>query len=115
MTPKNITHLKALSSLVIALTIGLSATAAEKFIHFSRANQHDIELTNSNDTVKYDPSDWEEVIIAVNNLRNDLKAVTGSDKASIVVGTAGKSKAVDKYTDIANRLKGKWEQYIMNL
>jgi hypothetical protein len=30
MTPKNITHLKALSSLVIALTIGLSATAAEK-------------------------------------------------------------------------------------
>lgn len=113
MTPKNITHLKALSSLVIALTIGLSATAAEKFIHFSRANQHDIELTNSNDTVKYDPSDWEGVIIAVNNLRNDLKAVTGSDKASIVVGTAGKSKAVDKYTDIANRLKGKWEQYII--
>lgn len=113
MTLKNITHLKALSSLVIALSISLSATAAEKFIHFSRANQHDIELTNSNDTVKYDPSDWEGVIIAVNNLRNDLKAVTGSDKASIVVGTAGKSKAVDKYTDIANRLKGKWEQYII--
>lgn len=113
MTLKNITHLKALSSLVIALSISLSATAAEKFIHFSRANQHDIELTNSNDTVKYDPSDWEGVIIAVNNLRNDLKAVTGSDKASIVVGTAGKSKAVDKYTDIVNQLKGKWEQYII--
>lgn len=113
MTPKNITHLKALSTFVIALSISLSATAAEKFIHFSRTNQRDIELTNSNDTVKYDPSDWEGVIIAVNNLRNDLKAVTGSDKASIVVGTVGKSKAVDKYTDIVNQLKGKWEQYII--
>ena len=35
--------------------------------------------------------------MAVENLRNDLRAVTGSDKAPVVVATVGKSELAKKY------------------
>ncbi|MCR5679812.1 MAG: hypothetical protein K6G08_06340, partial [Prevotella sp.] len=44
------------------------------------------ELTRTSDTITYDPLDWKGVGMAVENLRHNLKAVTGSANAPIVVG-----------------------------
>ena len=70
---------------------------ATDFVTFKRNSQSDIELTGTSDTITYDPLDWKGVRMAVENLRHDLKAVTGSANAPIVVGTIGKSKLAKKY------------------
>lgn len=51
--------------------------------------------------------------MAVENLRHDLKAVTGSANAPVVVGTIGKSKLAKKYKRQSKELQGKWEQYLI--
>lgn len=72
-----------------------------------------IQLTGSADTIVYDRNEWKGVVMAVNNLRQDLKAVTGSDKAPVTVATVGKSPIAKKYAKYARQLKGKWEQYLI--
>ena len=86
---------------------------ATDFITFKRSSQSDIELTRTSDTITYDPLDWKGVRMAVENLRHDLKAVTGSVNAPVVVGTVGKSKLVKKYKLQSKELQGKWEQYLI--
>ena len=86
---------------------------ATDFITFKRNSQSDIELTGTSDTVTYDPLDWKGVKMAVENLRHDLKAVTGSANAPVVVGTIGKSKLTRKYKTQSKKLHGKWEQYLI--
>ena len=51
--------------------------------------------------------------MAVENLCHDLKAVTGSANAPVVVGTIGKSKRAKKYKQQSKELQGKWEQYLI--
>lgn len=51
--------------------------------------------------------------MAVENLRHDLKAVTGSANAPVVVATIGKSKLAKKYKLQSKELQGKWEQYLI--
>ena len=105
---------KILSFLLFVLALASSAQdRVGQFVTFSPTDRTAMRLTQSADTVMYDPADWEGVRIAVESLRRDLAAVTGSECASIVVGTAGKSRCVKKYKDIARRLKGKWEQYVI--
>ena len=82
---------------------------ATDFITFKRSSQSDIELTGTSDTITYDPLDWKGVRMAVENLRHDLKAVTGSANAPVVVGTIGKSKLAKKYKLQSKDLQGKWE------
>lgn len=99
--------------IVLLFTAGilsLTAFASKQFVAFSDGASY-LKLTGRQDTVIYDPGDWEGVKIAVNNLRKDLKAVTGHENAPLIVGTCGRSKAVEKYKDVASRLNGKWEQY----
>ena len=86
---------------------------ATDFVTFKRNSQSDIELTGTSDTITYDPLDWKGVRMAVENLRHDLKAVTGSANAPVVVGTIGKSKLVKKYKLQSKELQGKWEQYLI--
>ena len=86
---------------------------ATDFITFKRSSQSDIELTRTSDTITYDPLDWKGVRIAVENLRNDFKAVTGSANAPVVVATIGKSKLAKKYKLQSKELQGKWEQYLI--
>ncbi len=87
---------KKLFTLII---YALSSTFAQAtdFITFKRNAASDVELTNTNDTVTYAPQDWKGVRIAVANLRQDLKAVTGRENAPVVVGTVGKSKLAKIY------------------
>ena len=86
---------------------------ATDFVTFKRHSLSDIELTRTSDTITYDPLDWKGVRMAVENLRHDLKAVTGSANAPVVVGTIGKSKLAKKYKQQSKELQGKWEQYLI--
>jgi len=102
-------------SLIIAIASLLfgNANAAEPFISFQKTADTKFCITNTTDTIQYSANDWEGVKIAVQNLRNDLKAVAGSECAPIVVGTVGKSDVAKQYETQCEQLKGKWEQYLI--
>ena len=103
---------KKMISLLLVIACANIAYATE-FINFKRSSIYDVELTGTSDTITYDPLDWKGVRMAVENLRHDLKAVTGSVNAPVVVGTVGKSKLVKKYKLQSKELQGKWEQYLI--
>lgn len=104
-------NMKPLLLAVMAIFLSSAANAAEQFVSFSRTDESQIRLTQTKDTVVYSPADWAGVKLAVQNLRNDLKAVTGSDNAPIIVATVGKSPIANQYKEQSAQLKGKWEQY----
>ena len=95
------------------LSSQLSVEAAEQFVKFSSPPQNALQLTGSNDTIRYSQNDWAGVKLAVDNLRNDLRAVTGSDKAPVIVATVGKSELAKRYAKQCKQLKGKWEKYLI--
>ncbi|MDO4822598.1 MAG: glycosyl hydrolase 115 family protein [Bacteroidales bacterium] len=99
-------------SLLLVIACANIAYATE-FINYKRSSIYDVELTGTSDTITYDPLDWKGVRMAVENLRHDLKAVTGSANAPVVVGTIGKSKLAKKYKQQSKELHGKWEQYLI--
>lgn len=103
--------MKHLLLTAIAISLSFAADAADPFISFIRTKETQIKLTQTKDTVVYSPADWAGVKLAVQNLRNDLKAVTGSDNAPIIVATVGKSPIANQYKELSAQLKGKWEQY----
>ena len=103
---------KKMISLLLVIACANIAYATE-FINFKRSSIYDVELTRTSDTITYDPLDWKGVRMAVENLRHDLKAVTGSANAPVVVGTIGKSKLAKKYKQQSKELQGKWEQYLI--
>ena len=98
---------------ILLIAACTNAAYATDFVTFKRHSLSDIELTRTSDTITYDPLDWKGVRMAVENLRHDLKAVTGSANAPIVVGTIGKSKLAKKYKSESKELLGKWEQYLI--
>ncbi len=100
-----------ITTLLIAVCTNIAY--ATDFVTFKRNSLSDIELTGTSDTITYDPLDWKGVRMAVANLRNDFKAVTGCENAPIVVGTIGKSKLAKKYKLQSKELQGKWEQYLI--
>lgn len=100
-----------ITTLLIAVCTNIAY--ATDFVTFKRNSLSDTELTGTSDTITYDPLDWKGVRMAVANLRNDFKAVTGSENAPIVVGTIGKSKLAKKYKLQSKELLGKWEQYLI--
>lgn len=91
----------------------LSIGAAEQFVQFSKTKVDALQLTGGSDTVRYSPSEWKGVKMAVGSLRQDLRAVTGSDRAPIVVATVGKGELAKHYPKQCRQLKGKWEQYLI--
>lgn len=103
---------KKMISLLLVIACANIAYATE-FINFKRSSISDVELTGTSDTITYDPLDWKGVRMAVENLCHDLKAVTGSANAPVVVGTIGKSKLAKKYKQQSKELQGKWEQYLI--
>lgn len=98
---------------ILLIAACTNAAYATDFVTFKRHSLSDIELTRTSDTITYDPLDWKGVRMAVENLRHDLKAVTGSANAPVVVATIGKSKLAKKYKLQSKELQGKWEQYLI--
>ena len=95
------------------VSVHLSVGAADQFVSFSAPAVDALCLTGSSDTVRYDCDEWSGVKIAVGNLRSDLRAVTGSDKAPVTVATVGKRGLAKRYPRQCRQLKGKWEQYLI--
>ena len=93
--------------ILLLMAVCTNIAYATDFITFKRSSQSDIELTRTSDTITYDPLDWKGVRMAVENLCHDLKAVTGSANAPVVVGTIGKSKLAKKYKRQSKELLGK--------
>lgn len=100
-------------SLVLSFLFAASLMGAEQFVSFNKEYPSQWNLAQSSDTIVYDEEEWEGVKIAVRNLRNDLRSVTGSDKAHIIVASLDKSHIADKYKSLTKQLKGKWEKYII--
>lgn len=98
---------------ILASLLFVETDAADKFVHFQRTDNNQLCITGTTDTIRYDNNDWEGVKIAVRNLSNDLKAVTGSECAPVIVGTIGKSDIARQYKVQSKQLKGKWEQYLI--
>lgn len=85
-------------------------------------------VANAKSTSIYvDPSDWKGVIRAANDLGDDVRKVSGvaskvnesftPASASIIVGTVGKSRIIDKLIaekkiDVSD-IKGQWESFLI--
>ena len=69
--------------LSLAMLASLNTFAADQFVSFSKGEKG-VCLTQTSDTIVYDAKDWDGVKMAVSNLRQDLKAVTGSSNAPVI-------------------------------
>ncbi|WP_291028541.1 glycosyl hydrolase 115 family protein [Dysgonomonas sp. 37-18] len=90
-------------------------------------NSFEIVANGKSAKIYVDPDDWKGVIIATNNLSNDIYKVSGtsslvisrtsSEKGSILIGTIGKSRIIDqliaeKKIDVSG-ICGKWESFLI--
>ena len=81
---------------ILALIFGMTtALAAEQFVVFN-STTNSVCLTDMKGEIVCDKKDWKGVHIAVDNLKEDLRKVTGRDDFPIIVGTLGRSSAIDK-------------------
>ena len=112
---------------ICVMLMALTATAqTEKFC---------IARNNRAATIVVDENDWKGVIRAANDLGDDVRKVTGvsatlnekgemikdkgDDEPSILVGTIGKSRVIDrlvkqKKIDV-RQVKGQWESYLIDV
>ena len=98
------------------LLAAVTMTAAEPFVTF-KWQENAVCLTNQQGDILCDANDWKGVHIAVTNLKEDLKKVTGRSNYPIVVGTLGKSVFIDKLAKKklieASLLRDKREKFII--
>jgi len=93
-----------------------SLMAADSFVSFGWEADA-VCLTDQKGEVVYDSKDWKGVLLAIENLKQDLQKVTGRSDYPLVVGTLGKSAIINKLAkkkliDTA-QLKGKREKFII--
>ncbi|WP_071146070.1 glycosyl hydrolase 115 family protein [Bacteroides ihuae] len=95
--------------------------------HEASKNAFTIVANGKATSIYVDAADWKGVIRAANNLGNDIRKVSGiaskvkesttPETHSIIIGTIGKSKLIDKL--IADRkinvsdIKGQWESFVI--
>lgn len=97
-----------------------SIKAADNFIAFTKDINTTVELS-AGGSITYDTNDYEGILLAIANLKNDMQAVMGHDNAPVIIGSIDKSKVIadlmksDKnIAKLLNReLKGKKEKYII--
>ena len=105
-------HTLSLVFSLFALCCGMFA--AEPFVTF--ASQPDA-LSLKGATIGYADQEYEGVKMAIQNLRQDMQRVLGSlpaessDAPTILIGTVGKNKEIDKLK--LSDLKGKREKFII--
>ena len=120
--------MKTIAAIVLTFMLSISGvSAADTFVSFDKG---DMVLCKKGETFSIIVSDNDNVAVqlAAKNLINDLKAVVEanvtvtpekSKDAKIIIGTIGKSKAIDALVKEGkidgNALKGKVEKYIITL
>ena len=113
--------MKRLLAIIFATCITLNVMAQKEKFFIAREGKAA--------AISVDDRDWPGVIRAAKDLRDDVQKVAGvaSDvtqgkkvvKGSIVVGTIGKSRIIDKMVrqkklDV-NKVKGKWESFVIDV
>ena len=96
---------------LLLLCFALPIGAAEQFAFFTGG---DVRMTEWKGEIKCDENDWKGVRIAIDNLKEDLRKVTGRCDYPITIGTLGHSKLING-KELKNALKGKWEKFIINI
>ena len=97
-----------------------SIKAADNFIAFTKDINTTVELS-AGGSITYDTNDYEGILLAIANLKNDMQAVMGHNNAPVIIGSIDKSKVI---TDLMKsdkniakllncELKGKKEKYII--
>ena len=97
-----------------------SIKAADNFIAFTKDINTTVELS-AGGSITYDTNDYEGILLAIANLKNDMQAVMGHNNAPVIIGSIDKSKVIadlmksDKnIAKLLNReLKGKREKYVI--
>ena len=103
-------------SFLLTFVSSIVMQAAEPFVTFTpQANA----LSLNNATIGFSDNEYEGVKIAIENLKGDIKQVLGytphtaaaSQQASIIIGTLGKNRDIDRLK--LDGLKGKREKFII--
>ena len=106
-----------IKTIFLLLLATLSLNAADKFITFAEQGEA-VALKGA--TLSYEATEPKAVQIAVASLQQDFSRVMGfspmkADKATIMIGTVGFNKQIDRWVKsgkLAN-LKGKREKFII--
>lgn len=128
--------------LILKLTVGISLLCNYSYAQqfgsrlirlpqyvdvLSSARGFEIAKSGSSAAIYLDDNDWEGVKRAANHLSDDIYKVSGTAskvltggspaKGSIIIGTIGKSKVIDKLItqgkiDVS-QIKGQWESYLI--
>ncbi len=99
-------------ALVACLVCCAALHATEKFIAFQKDGES-VCITGSKGKISVSENDFKGILIAVGNLREDLRRVCGSEAVNIVIGSVEKGKGMPK--DICQTLQGKTEQFIITM
>lgn len=119
--------MKKIIAIILTILSAVFANAAERFVTFSRTGK-DFAISQRGQTVQiiYDTADHEGVIMAIENLQEDICKVCGSkpelgtepQKNCIIVGSYG-SALISRLTADGKledkELKGKNEKYILTV
>jgi len=115
-----------LSSVKAADKIGYK-TPPQYILHEASINAFTIVDKGKAATIYVDAADWKGVIRAANDLGDDVRKVSGvaanvkesttPESGSIIIGTIGKSKLIDKLIadkkiDVSD-IKGQWESFVI--
>nr|WP_320058156.1 glycosyl hydrolase 115 family protein [uncultured Bacteroides sp.] len=127
-------HLFLIAGIILIESFSVNASNKVNYRIPSQYIQHEVSknaftiVANGKATSIYvDAADWRGVIRAANNLGNDIRKVSGiaskvkesttPETHSIIIGTIGKSKLIDKL--IADKkinvsdIKGQWESFVI--
>lgn len=110
--------------LILVFPTIISASDKEQFVSTQKnASYFPLAVDGRPVSILTDDSDYKGVLRAVNDLKEDLRKVTGNSpqqgvtKFTLIIGTVGKSATIDKLIQTgkieAKDLKGKNEKYII--
>ena len=89
----------------------MMANATERFVSFVKG---DICFSSLRGKIVVDSEDWQGVKMAAASVKEDLTKVIGRCDLPIVIGTLGKSRAIEeimnKNQSLKKELEGKWEK-----
>ena len=103
-----------ISLIVFMVAVSMMANATERFVSFVKG---DICFSSLRGKIVVDSEDWQGVKMAAASVKEDLTKVIGRCDLPIVIGTLGKSRAIEeimnKNQSLKKELEGKWEKYLI--
>ncbi|WP_243348377.1 glycosyl hydrolase 115 family protein [Parabacteroides sp. FAFU027] len=130
----NLKHLFLIAGIILIKSVSVNAsdkvnfrTPSQFIQHIASSKSFKIVANGAAAQIVVDPADWKGVIRAANDLGDDVRKVSGvaasvkqavtPDPGSIIIGTIGKSRVIDKLIadkkiDVSD-IKGQWESFLI--